>query len=636
MCGIVGIVGCEEDQGNDAIEKMMHSVRHRGPDDEGKYYWETVAFGHKRLAIIDPKGGSQPMTSRDDSLCIVFNGAIYNYLELRQELIARGHTFETYSDTEVLLHIYSEYGEECLDKLNGMFAFVLLDKRKRRIFAARDRFGIKPFYYCATDNAFIFASEPKALFASEMIVPDLNPAGMRDYLVFQYTLGEKTLFHNVKKLEPGHSLTFSIDDPTTFTIRRWWNIRFAIDTHHTEEYFIDRLQYLVRDSVNLRMRADVPVGAFLSGGIDSSAVATIAAESLAGATFHTFTGLFAEGKEFDESEYAKTVATASKTAHHEITITAQDFLNDIEHIIWCMDEPGAGPGVLPQYCVCRLASEFVKVVMGGQGGDEIFIGYARYLVAYLEEVLHAGIFNTADGSKYVATLTSLIPNLPMLRNYIPMLGMFWQEGLFESQERRYFRLIDRSEGIKSLFDPMVFNAPDYDPFEAFCEIFDGSDAASYVNKMTYFDLKASLPALLHVDDRTGMAFGLESRLPLLDYRIAELVASMPPQIKFEGGALKAFFKKAMRNILPSKILDRKDKMGFPVPIAKWYHHEIKDYVYDTIFSHKALNRGIYNKEVIEKLLNSNQSFSRVIWGGCCVWKFGLKLLLIDLLKIVPN
>lgn len=618
MCGIAGIVrNSRKEDDKAAIRAMAKSLAHRGPDDERFFFSDTVNFAHRRLAIIDPQNGKQPMATTDNNVIIVFNGAIYNYLELRQELISRGHSFASYSDTEVLLHAYLEFGEGCLPKLNGMFAFAIFDKRSNQIFLARDRFGVKPLYYTANDEFFMFASEPKAFWAAG-VKANPDSEGLHDYLTFQFCLGSKTMFKNVRKLEPGHAMVISPNDILKVKEWCWWDLDFSDDTYHTNDYFVDKLLYLLSDAVKLRLRADVPVGSYLSGGLDSSTVATIAADTLAGAPLHTFTGKFSEGSQFDESLYAYKVAEQSHTDHHLLTITAKDFLNTIEDIIYYMDEPCAGPGVFPQFCVAGMARNHVKVVLGGQGGDEIFIGYARYLVAYLEEVLKGGIFQTYDRTKHAVSMESIIPNLPMLKQYVPMMRSFWRNGLFESLEKRYFTIVDRSEGVTSVFSKDIFSDSAYSPFDSYLRIFCKQTNTSYINRMCYFDCKGSLPALLQVDDRTGMAFGLESRLPLLDHRIAEFCATIPPGIKFRGGEPKALFKQSIKSLLPVDVLHRKDKMGFPVPLNLWYRDELKDWVCSVLLSKKASERGIYNKNAIMALLSRDQGFSRVLWGILCL------------------
>lgn len=618
MCGIAGIAFLNKEVSKNTLINMNRAIAHRGPDGEGYHIDGNIGLAHKRLSIIDLEGGRQPMTNEDETIWITYNGEIYNYFELRQELIQKGHKIKTYSDTEVIIHAYEEYGDECLEKFNGMFAFVIWDSNKGEIFAARDRFGVKPFYYYKDKEKFIFASEIKSILASELVKKEVNYEGINDYIVFQFTLGKKTLFKKIYKLEPGFCLKLDVNNEMNLKLKRYWDLTFNYDTYHTEDYFVDKLMYLIGDATKIRLRSDVPLGSHLSGGLDSSTVVCLASEFLGKNGLKTFTGAFREGKEYDETEYAKIVSRFANTEYHEVMPNSEDFQHTIEELIYYLDEPGAGPGVFPQYFVSKLASEHVKVVLGGQGGDEIFMGYARYLVAYLEECIKGAIYQTADKDKYAVSLDSIIPNLPMLKTYQPMLQNFWKEGLFAEQDARYYHLIDRSEGMRQLFNPEILDYEGYSTFESFREIFNKEDAHSYVNKMMYFDIKSSLPALLQVEDRTSMAVGIESRLPLLDYRIAELLATIPPIVKFKGGKSKALFKDAIKNIIPSEILNRKDKMGFPVPLVQWYGGPLKDYVREILLSERTKNRGIYNIEEVEKEINKEGKFSRVIWGLLCL------------------
>lgn len=617
MCGIAGYIYNSSQVNKSILENMLSSIAHRGPDGEGIYIDGNVGLAHKRLSIIDPQGGHQPMCNEDGTVWITFNGAVYNYLELRQELLQRGHKIKTYSDTEVVIHAYEEYGENCVEKFNGMFAFVIWDSRRKYIFAARDRFGVKPFYYYADSDKFIFASEIKAILATGLVHKEVNYDGIKDYIVFQFTLGEKTLFKDIKKLNPGHWLKIDLNKGMKVTIQQYWDLKFNYDTYHTEDYFVDKLMFLLSDATKIRLRSDVPLGSHLSGGLDSSTIVCIASDLLGGG-LKTFTGAFKEGREYNETEYAKIVSKFANTEYHEIIPNADDFKNVLSDIIYYLDEPGAGPGVFPQYFVSKLASQHVKVVLGGQGGDEIFMGYARYLVAYLEECIKGAIWETADKDKYAVDLNSIVPNLPLLHSYKPMLQYFWKDGLFGSQAERYYRLVDRSAGMKDIFNQEVLSSYSYSPYEEFKSIFDKEDVHSYINRMTYFDMKGSLPAMLNVEDRTSMAVGLESRLPLLDYRIAELLATIPPVIKFKGGKSKALFKESIKNIIPSEVLNRKDKMGFPVPLVEWYQDSLKDYVEDILLSDRTKSRGLFNTEKIEGLVRREGKFSRVTWGLLCL------------------
>lgn len=620
MCGIAGIVFKNEIVSENMLKCMTDKIAHRGPDGEGFYVNENIGLAHKRLSIIDPENGHQPMTNEDGTVWITFNGAVYNYLELRQELIQKGHKIKTYCDTEVIIHAYEEYGEKCVERFNGMFAFVIWDSKRKQLFAARDRFGVKPFYYYANEDKLIFASEIKAILATGEVDKAVNYEGIHDYITFQFTLGEKTLFKDIKKLQPGYYMKIDVCNGINIEMKQYWDLKFEYDTYHTEDYFVDKLLLLIEDATKIRLRSDVPLGCHLSGGLDSSTIACIASDLLGGSGLNTFTGGFDKGKEYNETEYAKLVSKFANTEYHEIMPDAEDFKTIINDLIYYLDEPCAGPGVFPQYYVSKLASQHVKVVLGGQGGDEIFMGYARYLVAYFEECIKGAIWETSDEEKYAVSLESIIPNLPLLGTYKPMLQYFLKEDLFKGHEDRYFRLIDRSEGMKNLFNEEIFHTEsNYSPFEEYKTLFNKEDVHSYINKMMYFDIKGSLPALLQVEDRTSMSVGIESRLPLLDYRIAELLATIPPNVKFHGGKSKALFKKSIKNIIPSEILERKDKMGFPVPLSDWYQDSLKDFVSDTLLSDKARSRGLYKMDQLENLLvNGEHKFSRVVWGILCL------------------
>ncbi|WP_338496839.1 asparagine synthase (glutamine-hydrolyzing) [Pseudomonas sp. WP18] len=603
-----------------SVMKMMDAIRHRGPDGEGTWLdpARPVALGHRRLAIIDPEHGKQPMTTEDGRYTIVFNGAIYNYLELRRELIGRGHPLHNYSDTEVLLYAFREWGERCVDRLIGMFAFAIWDRLEQRLFCARDRIGIKPFYYHFDGQKLGFASEIKALFADGSLKAESNSDGLQDYLTFQFCLNEKTLFKGVQKLEPGYHLSAWYEgSQLKIKTSQYWDLQYNIDERHDERYFVDNLAALIEDSVRMHLRSDVPLGAHLSGGLDSSAVVCLASRMLGGEQLKTFTGAFHEGPQFDETGHAKAVSAFAGTDYNEVYIPGSELADLLPKLMHFMDEPLAGPGLIPQYYVSRLAGEQVKVVLGGQGGDELFVGYARYMAAYLEKCLSGAINETANQHRYAVSLESIIPNLSLLKTYQPMLQGLWREGLFASTDQRYFRLIDRSEGMSHLFNPDAFDKG-YSPFESYQKIFNREGLHSLVNQMTYFDLKGSLPALLHVEDRTSMAASIESRVPLLDHRIVEFMATIPPNIKFAGGRMKHLFKESVRNTVPQSIFERKDKMGFPTPLTQWTKGVARDFVRDTLLSERARSRGLYNAQSVEKALNSESEFGRVVWGLLCM------------------
>ena len=612
MCGLAAIVRLDAAPVDRAALLAMSAVlAHRGPDGDGDQIDGPVGMAHRRLAIIDLVTGQQPMATQ--ATLIVFNGEIYNYIELRNDLVARGRSFRTTSDTEVILQLYEEYGEDCVRRLNGMFAFVLYDRINRRVLAARDHFGIKPLYVHADAQRLLFASEIKALLVHPEVRAVADIEGVRDYLTFQYVQGEHTMFAGVTKLLPGEFLVADLDRASVRK-SRYWKPSFQVDTEHSESYFADRLKALLHDAVRIQLRSDVPVGAYLSGGLDSSLVTALASRH-SSQKLATFTGRFEEGPQFDESGYARMVAEHCGTQMHLITPTETDFVGLMPKLIYHMDEPVAGPGLFPQYMVSRHAAQHVKVVLGGQGGDEIFGGYARYLVAYLEQALKGAIQETTEEGEHIVSLKSILRNLASLQQYQPMLQEFWREGLFSDMDRRYFKLIDRSGGSMSLLSPAMRAQCDNDAcFERFRAVFNDPDTRSYYNKMTHYDMVTNLPALLQVEDRVTMASSLESRVPLLDHRIADLVASMPPRMKFRGGELKYLFKRAVGDLLPGPVLARKDKMGFPVPLHLWARGTARDFFGDVLLSRRAVERGLFDKVEVAKLMNNEAAFGRRLWG----------------------
>jgi asparagine synthase (glutamine-hydrolysing) len=616
MCGICGVVYRDPEQSVSPamLAAMMRVIQHRGPDGEGVHIDRGAGLGHRRLSIIDlSDSGRQPMSNEDGRYWITFNGEIYNYRELREELITRGHCFRSQTDTEVILHLFEESGPGCLDRLNGMFAFAIWDAKERSLFAARDRLGVKPFYFASTSDAFVFGSEIKALLASALIAAEPNPAGIADYVTFQFTLGEKTLFRNVSRLRPGECMTLSADGLRLRT-RQYWHPDFNV-ADRSADSFREELDHLLHDSIRLQLRSDVPVGAHLSGGLDSTTVTALAARQCGG-EFHTFSGGFNAGAKFDETPYARLAADRIRTVHHEVFGTPEQFVELMPKLTYLMDEPAGGPGLFPQFLVSRLARDHVKVVLGGQGGDEVFGGYVRYLIAYFEASLRGAMDGSGEDDRYVVTFESILPNLTQLRGYEPLMSHFWQEGLFESPDRRYLRLIDRGATTRELFTSDFWNtARDAFSYDEYRLLFDDPESHSLINKMTRFDLKTLLPALLHVEDRTSMGVSLESRVPLLDHRIVELVASMPPKVKFQGGRSKHIFRDVIAPIVPPEISGRVDKMGFPVPLSEWCRSGVvHEFVHDVLLGPTARARGLFDTAAVERLMSNEPDYGRGLWG----------------------
>lgn len=615
MCGIAGILNFRRESIallHKGLGVMNDLQRHRGPDGEGTWIHKNghVGFGHRRLSIIDLVTGDQPMCDQGGNW-ITYNGEIYNYLELREELGVEN--FSTTSDTEVILAAYRKWGTDCVDHLRGMFAFALWDESTQTLFCARDRFGIKPFYYAEVGDLFCFASEVKALLPFlDAIETDLQ--GLKDYLAFQFCIAGKTLFKGVRELLPGHTLAVNNG---RVVVRRYWEVYYDLDFDRTAKYFEEKLRALLEESVRYHLRSDVPVGAYLSGGLDSSAVATLGCRGVED-DFMAFTGKFSEGPEYDETAYARLVAKEAGFELLEIDITAADFIQNLHKVIYHMDYPAAGPGSFPQYMVSQLAARHRKVVLGGQGGDEIFGGYTRYLIAYFEQCIKAAIDGTMHSGNFIVSYESIIPNLTALRNYKPLLKEFWRDGLFEDMDRRYFRLINRAPQLE---DEVRWDLlEEYSPFETFRTIFHGENVGkeSYFDLMTHFDFKTLLPALLQVEDRVSMAHGLESRVPFLDHALVELAATTPADVKFENGTMKCVLKKAVQPYVPASIVARKDKMGFPTPLSEWMQGEARDFIRDTFSSRRALDRELIDNRKVLDGLDREPRFGRKMWGLLCL------------------
>jgi asparagine synthase (glutamine-hydrolysing) len=614
MCGIAGqlsLTGRPLPDLEASLACQSALIAHRGPDGHG--LWTSadrrVGLVHRRLAVIDlSAAATQPMRGQSGAV-ITYNGEVYNHPELRQRLAAHWD-FRSRSDTECILAAYDRHGVDCLDHLRGMFAFAIWDERQRRLFCARDRFGIKPFYYCRLGDLFAFASEAKAL------VPFLddirtNADAFAEYVTFQYTLGEKTLFSGIRQLLPGHALC--VDEGR---VREWryWDVQYDIDFDHSPSYFHRRLRELLLETVSLHVRSDVPVGSYVSGGIDSSLIHRLARadEAASGMAFH---GRIIDPPGYDESGYARAAVDAAGGDLHCVDITPMDFRDHVARVIYHLDFPVAGPGSFPQYMVSQLASRHVKVVLGGQGGDEIFGGYARYLVAYFEQCIKAAIEGGYQNGNYVVTIESIVPNLGLLREYKPLMKEFWREGLFDPMDARYFRLVNRASDMQ---DEIAWQHLDMAAVtERFSTIFNNPSNVrreAYFDKMTHFDFKCLLPALLQVEDRMSMAHGVESRVPLLDHPLVEFAATVPADVKFAGGAMKHLVKQTFAAELPPTILARRDKMGFPVPLQEWFAGPLREFIGDTLATMAQRRRPFIHGDAVLRNLGAERRFSRKSWG----------------------
>ena len=613
MCGIAGIISIKGKpiKALEAKLKIMgERIAHRGPDGYGVFTSSTENCGlaHRRLAIIDlSETGAQPMRGKNNT-CLVHNGEIYNYVELREE-IANSWVFSGTSDTETVIAAHAKWGKDAVNRFRGMWAYALWNENDQSLFICRDPFGIKPLYYAIVDEVLYFASEVKAILPFLKSI-ETDEQAFADYVSFQFPMSEQILFKGVKQLLPAHFMEIKNGD---VQIKKYWEVDYRNKDNKSSGEFNEELRSLLNDSMKIHLRADVPVGAYVSGGVDSSLIAMLSAGT-SNQNRDFFHGKFTCRPGYDESNYAKDVAKVAHGTLHEIDISADDMINNLNKVIYHLDYPVAGPGSFPQYMVSGLCAKHVKVVLGGQGGDEIFGGYTRYVIGYLEHALQAEIEQTASDESTPIRLNELIGNLPMLKQYKPMMQMFFKEGMFGSPASRYYRLAGRAADLK---DEIALNElPMGDVFERFEATYNSpniNDNAIF-DKMTRFDYNWLLPALLHVEDRMGMAHGLESRVPLLDKPIVEFAARLPMREKINNGDTKQILKNAFKDIIPQSILSRKDKMGFPFPFKEWFENEMGTYLGDTFNSTNSKNRPFINHGAVLQDLNNIGTFSRKIWG----------------------
>jgi len=613
MCGIAGFVQ-RDGQRPDShrLKAMTDSLAHRGPDGEGFVVRGMAALGHRRLAIIDLTTGAQPMSSEDERLWITFNGEIYNFLELRRELEQRGCTFRTSSDTEVILKAYEVYGTECLGHLRGMFAFALWDERRGRLFLARDRAGIKPVFYRWDGRRLLFASELKAILQDPDVPRELDWDALKEFLIFNYVPTPRTIFRGIRKLPPASYLVLDADrrEPE---IHRYWDLRLKPVETRPDAEWLEGLRWHLADAVKSHLISDVPIGAFLSGGVDSSTVVALMAQAV-DRPIRTFSIGFDES-DFDELKYAREVARRYGTDHYEYVVKP-DALEAMPRLAEQFDEPFADSSALPTYYVSKITRDHVTVALSGDGGDENFAGYRRYQRA---EALHAR-FDRFPGlpiRRLLRSAATMAPTSLRGRGYLALLGA---DGL-----ERYFRLMtfQTTETLTALLGPAAraHLTPRVDA-SAFARIAREGAAPDYVATLQYLDVRTYLPDdILTKVDRTSMLVSLESRVPLLDHRLMEYVAGMPTRLKLAGGQGKAILKRAMSGHLPAAILNRR-KMGFGVPLASWFRGELGTYATDVLLSRSARERGLTDPLAVRRLLEEHQSQGRdrssILWTLLCL------------------
>jgi asparagine synthase (glutamine-hydrolysing) len=577
---------------------MNETIVHRGPDDEGIFVGPGIGLGFRRLSIIDLSGGHQPIANEDGSIWVMLNGEIYNYPELRNEMLEKGHTLATRSDTETIVHLYEEYGEGCFARLRGMFAVVIWDSNQRKLLMARDRVGKKPLFYSADSKRFLFGSELKALLAGDNLSREMDPQALSDYFSFGYIPAPKTIYRSVRKVLPGHYITVSRDGAVREN--SYWKLSFGETEDLSEDEWCDRIRNELCEATRIRLMSDVPLGAFLSGGLDSSAVVATMSRLMNQPVTTCSIGF--DVPQFDESKYARQVAEQFHTQHHE-QVVKPDALAVVDKLAWHYDEPFADSSAIPTYYVSGIARKFVTVALGGDGGDENFAGYRRYQFDVMENRVRAHV---------PAGIRSSIFG-PLGRWYPPLAWaprVFRAKATFQSLSRNplegYFNSISifRPGEKSKLFQKDFQNRlADYDSIEVLRHHYDRAGTEDHLSRIQYVDIQTYLPDdILTKVDRASMAVSLEVRAPLLDHRLIEMVARIPASLKLRGREGKYIFKRAMEPKLSRDILYR-SKQGFAVPLAHWFRNELREMAHATIFDAPD---GILDLRYLEKIWNDHQ------------------------------
>ncbi len=612
MCGITGFISrvsdADEATRSKLLGQMCESIAYRGPDEQGTLVRGRAALGMRRLSIIDVKSGQQPIVTDDGNLAIVFNGEIYNFQDIRKELVELGHQFHTNSDTEVILHAYQEFGEDCLAKLRGMFAFAIWNFRDESLFIARDRVGKKPLFYAITGKGdLVFGSELKTLLVHGAIERRVDVAALDAYLSFGYVPEEFCILTGVQKLLPGHFLRFANGILET---QKYWDFDLSnVDEGRSESEWSNELREKILEAVNVRLISEVPLGAFLSGGVDSSTIVGMMSR-LSERPVKTFSIGFREDS-FDELRFARVAAKHFGTDHHEFVVTP-DLFDLIGQVVWHFDEPFADQSSLPTFMLSKMAREHVTVVLSGDGGDELFAGYSRYLID--QERNKFATIPSAVRKHLIRRLGSAMPHGARGKNFIHNISLDPLERYVDSVSA--FNL-PRKRSLYSTDFGIALNGETSAGDKLFLEYGSGAQANDPIGRLLYLDSKTYLPGdILTKVDRMTMANSLEARVPLLDHELIELVAKMPSSLKLKNGEPKYILKKAMEGIVPDEILYR-EKQGFGVPIGEWINDQLRDRINDDLADTRTINRGYFNREYIATLLTEHSSgrrdHSNVLW-----------------------
>ena len=588
MCGIAGIIRWDQKPVAEGdLRAMCRAMVHRGPDEEGIYIAGGVGLGMRRLSIIDLANGQQPVSNEDGTVWVVFNGEIYNYRELRRQLESRGHVFRTSSDTETIVHLYEDFGARAVDHLRGMFALAIWDERNRQILLARDRLGIKPLYYAEREGELVFASELKPILELQHIDRSLNWEAVNHLFTFLVTTSSQSIVDGVKKLEPARVAVASRGN--ALRVERYWDVTFEPDEQASEGELIERLRALLVEAVQLHQVSDVPVGAFLSGGIDSSAVVATMSR-LNAEPIKTFSVGFHDA-DYSELGHARRVAALCNTDHHEIVLDP-DVIPIVEDLAWFLDEPFGDTSAIPTYMVSKLAAEHVKVVLTGDGGDELFGGYDKYVVEDRERAYDRV---PAKFRRVAGAVGRAMPEGMRGRRFLRHLALDGYRRYLDAQT-----LIHADEMRRLFHADALAGMAHYDPLAA--SMSDLNGYSDWMSAVQYRDLQSYLPLdILTKVDRMTMAHSIEARPPLLDHRLVEFAATIPTRFRLQNGTTKYLFKKAMQGLLPAEIIDR-TKQGFAVPLARWFRGELAGFCRDVLLSSTCRNRGYLNTSYIERLL----------------------------------
>jgi len=600
MCGICGAFsfsGAPVDR--TLIEAMTRAIRHRGPDGSGSYLSGPVGLGHRRLSIIDLAGGAQPISNEDETIQIVFNGEIYNFIELRAELVAKGHVFKTESDTEVIVHAYEQWGEACVTRFNGIFAFALWDENHRRLFLARDHLGVKPLYYVKMGDSLFFASEIKALLQVPGCPREVDLKALGELFALRYVPSPDTLFQGIKKLTPAHSMTV---DSRGVKIERFWKWTPEVLTRFKEAELVEAYQELLEDAVRLQMRSDVPVGLFLSAGIDSGALLAMMSQH-SHRPIHTFTIGFEQGEESNETDDARRMAQRFGADHSEMIVGPQDYQNYYERYMWDLEEPVGNETAAAFYFVSLIASRKVKVALTGQGADEPWAGYDRYIGIKLSEIYRR--LPRALTRHVILPIVQRFSTDERLRRGVVALD----EPDVLTRLVKIYSFYDSAMKAK-LFQPWIREqvSPDgQDARDALRRLQSDVQDLDAVSQMVYIDTRANLPDdLLMVGDKTSMANSIEARVPYLDYRLVEFIEALPAHLKLHRLQGKYLHKKALEKWLPGTII-RQKKKGFANPVREWLRESMKSYVNDCLLSEDSAVRRYFDQSYIEQLVADHEA-----------------------------